>query len=295
MHYKDLQLGFKRYALLGKGLKEQTYKSCLYSLNMLCEYANVRSIKELSTDIIRDFLYHGREAKLWTAKTYRNHWQSLKSFFDYCLAKDFIKKNPVVEIEKPKLEKVLPRYISENDIKEILIHTAEYPWFKDLARSKNLAVIHTLFRTGLRLQEMLNLEVTDVNLAEREIFVRQGKGSKDRTVPIHPSLLPFLKNYVSERRKRNKPSRWFFTGLNSDKQMYQKDIQRMIKKIVKSSGVYFSAHMLRHTFARQMIDAGLDLYKLKEILGHSSITTTQRYMSASRESIKNAFSKLSFL
>ena len=65
----------------------------------------------------------------------------------------------------------------------------------------------------------------------------------------------------------------------------------MIKKIVKSSGVYFSAHMLRHTFARQMIDAGLDLYKLKEIMS----TTTQRYMSASRESIKNAFSKLSFL
>ena len=69
------------------------------------------------------------------------------------------------------------------------------------------------------------------------------------------------------------------------KKMYQKDIQRMIKKIVKSSGVYFSAHILRHMFAHQMIDAGLDLYKLKEILGHSSITTTQRYMSASRESI----------
>lgn len=293
MNIPDLHRQFQHYALLEKGIMPKTYKSVLASLSMLCKYSASENVSELTTPLIRAFLCAGRLEKCWSPKTFRNHWQYLKIYFDWCVKSGFLKKNPVEDIEKPKLEKRLPRCISTEDAKKILYHCQYYPWRYEMERTRNHAILAMLVMTGLRLQEMLNLELSDVDLSSGDIYVRQGKGRKDRIIPIHPQLLPILRAYQKEKRDAGaKPSPWFFTGVKSDKQLQQKDIQRICKKISIDASVKFTAHILRHTFAREMVDCDFNIFKLKEIMGHAQITTTQIYMSVSRKGIKNSFGKV---
>ena len=149
--------------------------------------------------------------------------------------------------------------------------------------------------TGLRLQELLNLEKPDVNLASREILVRQGKGQKDRVVPIHPRLAPVLNNYLADCKNRKRHSRYFFTGAQSDNPMSGKDVRSMCKKLSRDTELYFTPHMLRHTFGRLMVEADVDVFKIKEIMGHSSITTTMTYLSVSSENLKSALANVDLL
>lgn len=292
MKISDLQAQFKRYALLEKGLMPKTYKGICSTLRMLSDFSKTEEIRELDKNIVRGFLYQGRIEKAWKPQTFRNHWQSIKTFFDWCVKNGYLRNNPVIDIEKPKPEKCLPRCLSQEDAKKIQYHTAWHPWTYRLERYRNLAIVSTLMMTGLRLQELLNLEVSDVNLSSGDILVRKGKGRKDRVIPIHPRLLPILRDYFEKKRKLNPPSQWFFTGIRSNKQLTQKDVRRICKKISIDSGVKFSPHILRHTFAREMIDNDFNLYKLKEIMGHADISTTQRYLSISIQGIKTSFDQV---
>lgn len=295
MKIADLQERFKRYFLYEKGNKAKSYKSVIASLDMFIKDMGEMNIKSINTMIIREFLLKKREERQWGPKTYRNHWQNFKSFFDWCQKTQLIKKNPVADIEKPKLDKPLPRCITKGEAQQILFHAEWYKWSYKLEKTRNIAILAMLILSGLRLQELLDLEVSHVNLQSNEIFVKNGKGSKDRMVPIHPQLIPRLENYFQERQSKLKASKWFFTSIRSDKQLTQKNIQEMCKKIQIVSQVYFTPHMLRHTFGRLSVDNDLNLYKLKTIMGHSQITTTQRYLSVSTESLKESFCQMQML
>lgn len=149
--------------------------------------------------------------------------------------------------------------------------------------------------TGLRLQELLDLEISDINLESGEILVRQGKGRKDRIIPVHPRLTAALRNYLAERRSRKNHSQYCFTGAHSEKRMSGKDVRTICQKLSRSTGCYFTLHMLRHTFGRLAVEAGMDIFKIKEIMGHSEITTTQGYLSVSTENLKRSMSDLNLL
>lgn len=295
MTFPDLQPAFRKYIILEKGLNAKTYKAIVSTLKMLSVYCMDESIKSYNNGVIREFLYGGAQERLWEPKTFRNHWQNLKTFFDWCVKKGIVKKNPVEGIEKPKMKKNLPRCISREETLKILYYATSIKWKYKLEQSRNEAIIHALLFTGLRLQELLNLQATDVNLADGSIFVRMGKGGKDRMVPIHPRLTPKLRGYFEERKKSLEPSQWFFTGIKSDKQLCQRDVRRILKVISNASGVKVTAHMLRHTFGKLMVEADFNIYKLKEIMGHEQVSTTQRYVSVAPESIKRSFDKVKLL
>lgn len=147
----------------------------------------------------------------------------------------------------------------------------------------------------MRLNELLHLRIIDVNLESQEIYIDKGKGGKNRTVPIHPQLSSVLRGFIKERNRRGKESKWFFTGIHSDKRLYEKNIAEICKKLSLKSGIKFTPHMLRHTFARLVCDANMNLFKLKEILGHSNVSTTQIYLSVSKEGIKKSLGCITFL
>ena len=263
----DLQDRFKRYFLYEKGNRPKSYSSVVKIIQLLVEKTDIFEVEQFTTEIIREFLLDQRELRQWSPKTFRNYRQDLKSFFNWCVKEKFFKENPVDAIEKPKLPKALPRCVSREEVQKILYHCEWYTWRYRLERIRNTAILATYILTGLRRQELLNLEVFDVNLVSKEICVRDGKNRKDRLVPIHPILMPKLETYFEERKKTKRPSRWFFTGVNSDKQLTAKDICRICKKISLDSGIYFTPHMLRHTFGRLSVEADLNLYKVKEIMG----------------------------
>jgi len=295
MQVCDVTHPFKRYALHERGMRPKSFKSIMASLRMLSDWAETNDITKLDHETVKAFLYWGKEERLWEARTFRNHRQYLYSFFGWCLKQQFIRKNPVEGIGKPKLPQIVPRGLPHENLLTVLNRVRWYPWHYNFEAIRNETILYFLTLTGLRLQELLNLEELDVSLSSKEILVRQGKGRKDRVVPIHPRLIPVLRNYRSLRKKTSNHSRFFFTGAKSERPLNPKDIQTICKKLSVDTGIKFTPHTLRHTFGRLCVEAGWDIYKIKEVMGHSEITTTQRYLSASTENLKSSFGELELL
>jgi site-specific recombinase XerD len=295
MNISHLHNRFKQYFLYEKGCQPKSFKAIISTLNMLQDKTGYCEIKDMSTNIIRQFLNENKDKRQWTVKTYRNHRQNIKSFFDWCILENITDKNPVLKIQKPKLPKYLPRCITKEESHKILLQSEWIKWYSWLERIRNPTIIATFLMTGIRLQELINLRIEDVDIREEEIFIRQGKGKKDRMIPIHYQLMGKLKMYIAEIEKNGKQSRWFFPTVKLGRQLTDKNIQRICRRISEQTGVYFTPHMLRHTFGRLSIDADMNLYKVKEIMGHEQILTTQRYLSVSKEAIKKSFGKIDLI
>lgn len=295
MYYSDLLRGFKHYCLIEKGMTSQNYIFIVRCLRMLAEYAQTENVKKLTENVIREFLIEMSQKRAWAPKTFRLYLQNFSTFFKWCARIRAIEKNPCENIEKPKLPKRLPRCLTKDQAVKVLSAVSWHPWRYTFERVRNEAIVYMFLLTGLRLQELLNLKDCDVNLETNEIFVREGKGKKDRIVPIHPRLASVLRAYEKEKRNRKKPALWYFTGVNSDKKLNAKNTREICRKVSQSASVKFTPHMLRHTFARLSVDADLNLYKLKEIMGHSNVSTTQIYLSVSKEGIKKSFNKLTLV
>lgn len=256
---------------------------------MLIEGAANRLRKFLRNGLVRNII--GQQE----ARTFRNHRQYLRSFFGWCVDQQMIQGNPVDGIGKPKLPQRLPRCLSREDTQKILSQVRWYPWAYKFEAIRNETILYLLIFTGLRLQEMLDLEMTDLSMDSGEILVRQGKGQKDRIVPIHPRLRPVLKNYLAARRASRNHSRFFITGAKSEKPLDGKHVRTMCQKLSRASSCYFTPHMLRHTFATFMLEGGADLFFIKEVLGHSNISTTQLYLSCSKDALKREISNITIL
>lgn len=295
MKISDLISGFRQSLLFEKNLSPNYVKDLIYVALLLEEKSDAFSLKQYNTEKVSAFLCQLRRERNWSAKTLRNYRQSLKTFFEFAKRKGYIKKNPVDGIEKPKLPQRLPRCLSRKQVSRFISETHIYPWKYPLENRRNVAIIYTFLYTGIRLSELLNLKSYEVNFDESYIFINKGKGSKDRYVPIHPKLLSILKSYISLRANELPKSKYFFTSYRSEKALRKKNIYSIFKKLSIASNFHITPHMLRHTMAKLSLESNLNPYKLKEILGHSNIATTQIYMSVSTENIRKSFNALELL
>lgn len=278
MRVSDLTVSCKRYWLYERGIRPKSFKAIVSAVSRLVDFAKTDQLKDLDTAMIRDFLYFGREELCWSAKTFRNMRQNLASYFNFCIRFGYLASNPTDSIDKPKLPQSLPRSLTQDQAKLILAHTLDYPWYYEIERSRNYAIMMMFLHTGLRLSELIGLEVGDVDLHANLITVRNGKGQKDRLVPISNQLKRILIQYRDERRDKLSPSRRFFTSVRSSAGLTQKNIQAICTRVSKLSGIKFTPHMLRHTFARTAVENDMNLFKLMQIMGHADLSTTQRYL-----------------
>ena len=292
MTIQDLLPGFKRYLLYEKNLTFRYVKAVFRSLLLLMNQCECQRVTEYSTDVLGDFLQRMCEERLWTNKTFRNYRQHLHTFFAYVVLKGQLKKNPVTAIAKPKLPARLPRCLTEHQLQTLISQVHCYPWQTSLQHFRNVAIIYTFLFTGIRLSELLNLKVTHVNFEEQTFFIERGKGKKDRYVPLHPKLIPVLKAYQRKRTEVLSPAEYFFTSARSPKRLTEKNLYAIVQKLVKACGFKFTPHQLRHTFARVSIENGLGLFLLKEILGHSSVSTSEIYLSVATSRLSSSFAKL---
>ncbi len=295
MNIPELIQSYSRFALNERAMEKSSLKAIKSIVYRLSQFAHTQKIHELNSGIIREFLYQGKEKHNWSSKTFLIYRQYLNSFFAWCFQNQYITKNPIIDIQKPKLPKALPRYLTKSEVEKLLTQLALFKWKYEFERIRNETIIYTLLYAGLRLGELLRLKITDVNLSEEQILVRQGKGKKDRLVPIHSALLIRLRIYIQARKKKQNYSSWFFTGVRSEKPLSHKDVLRVCHKLSRASQVKFTPHRLRHTLGRLSIEANLSPYKLKEILGHSDISTTMIYSSASTKNIQESFGNLKII
>lgn len=271
------------HCLVFRGLTKRTLRGYREVMKYYLQYSKTETIKEMSVDSIEQWILNGRLNRKWSNKTIRNRLTTLNSFAKWCLDKGYLEENPLEKIPKPKLRKSIPRHLTKDQALKLLGWTKHFRYRTKFEKTRAIAIIATFIFTGVRRSELLNLKIGDIDFQQRSLFVDSGKGGKDRFIPLNSTILSILQKYLMERDKLKKRDIHFFTSLTQDSRMGDKVLPRLVDKLRKRSKIYFSAHMLRHTFATLMLEGKCDLFSLSKMMGHSDIKTTTIYLSASQK------------
>ncbi|MFL2732282.1 MAG: site-specific tyrosine recombinase XerD [Gammaproteobacteria bacterium] len=270
-----------------KGLSQNTldsYRSDLEQFSSWLEKNNLTYIKTSKKEILSylSFLFQ----KGLGSKTVARKLSSLKSFFRYLVFKSIISNDPSSEVETPKLLKSIPKSISEKEVEALLDAPDETT---DIGL-RDKTMIETLYSCGLRISELTNLELLNLNLRQGVIRVI-GKGQKERLVPMGDQLIGLLELYISSSRKNllNKRNSDFLFLSKRGQRMTRQSFWHRIKHYCLASGFEpdkISPHVLRHAFATHLLNNGADLRVVQLLLGHSDLNTTQIYTEVARQRLK---------
>jgi site-specific recombinase XerD len=290
----DIQLlaeEFYDYSSYIKGYSKETIKSYRSAIKFFSKILEITKIEEISEENVRRFFLNGRMNRNWKPATFLTYHKSLIVFFRFCEEKGYLPKNYIEDIETPKLNKSLPKKIANEDALKLLEIILNYPYDNDFLRYRNHAIFATFLFAGLRKSELFKLSVTDVDIENLSLYVRKGKGSKDRIIPMSHTLAQSLKRYLVERRKLYKTCPGFFTSYPRNQGYTDSGLKRVVRRLKDISKIEFTIHRLRHTFATLMIEGGCDIYSLSKMMGHSDISTTTIYLSTTAEHLRGQMLK----
>jgi len=282
---------FCEYSRVFKGNTERSVATYRFEINHFAKHTGIAHAEAIDLKAVEGYIIKGKLDHGWSAKTIRNRIIALRIFLDWCIKQKLITENPAREIDLPRLPKKLPRHLSKEDAIQLLEWAQHYRYVIDAERTRAVAILAMFMFTGVRLSELFNLMVQDVQLAERRVFVRSGKGEKDRYIPMNPDLTVYLERYLHTRDQRQWNCPYFFASVKADRRMGAKSIPRLVAKLRDASGIYFSPHMLRHTFATLMLEGGADIFAISKMMGHSDIKTTTIYLSATSGHLHSEISK----
>lgn len=284
----QLQQRYLQYCSIIRNYRKSTLKGYKSTFNLFMKETELKSPSELNKAVVENWFYSGRLKRNWSASTFRSYLKHLNTFFKWLVKEDLIPKNYLDEIEKPRMETRLPRTLALEEAERVLEASYHLTYTYKLERYRNHALIGIMLLAGLRRNETINLKLNDISLSNRTIFIQQGKGSKDRMIPINNRLARIIDEYLQERNKNKKNCIYFFTGAQKEEQIGERCIKLLIVRLRKATKIDFSAHTLRHAFARLMLEGGCDIYTLSKIMGHSKITTTTIYLSCSNHQMSKS-------
>ena len=214
---------------------------------------------------------------------------SLKSFYRFCVDDGFVEVNPVHDIPQPKAEKKLPQILTGREVELLL----EQPKCTDMKGYRDKAMLETLYATGMRVSEMISLNVADVSLAGA--FVKCGTNGKFRIIPLYPAAVKALTDYLTEIRPKLVASpdiEALFLNMSGER-MTRQGFWKIIKHYQETAQISkdITPHTLRHSFAAHLLENGADLHSLQEMLGHSDISSTQVYTQVVKQNLKTVYNK----
>ena len=277
------------YLKLERSLSENSISAYLNDIKKLRDFIKLKKIdlepNDIDIVIINDFLEYLNELDISSFSQARIV-SGLKSFFKFLILEEKISKDPMDLIESPKLKRKLPEVLSLNDI-NILLNSIDLSTMEGV---RNRAIIETLYSSGLRVSELVNLSIQNLFLDIGFIKVI-GKGSKERLVPIGRHAIKYINMYKNEYRhnkKINKGNEGFLFLNRYGRKLTREMIFLIIKKVSNKCllNKNVSPHTFRHSFATHLIEGGADLRAVQEMLGHESITTTEIYTHLDREYLK---------
>lgn len=214
---------------------------------------------------------------------------TLRSFFKYFVKKGDLEQNPAKVIKSPKVPKKLPKFLNVDEVNALL--AAELDQNKFVRRDK--AILELLYSSGLRVSELVNLDINQLDLAEGLIRVL-GKGNKERILPVGSKAGEAISEYLVEREKTRgiKDPGAVFINKNGTR-LSARSVQRLVARVIEITGLNKTAtpHTLRHSFATHMLGSGADLRSIQELLGHKSLSTTQRYTHVGVEELSKVYDK----
>ena len=286
---------FLDYLKIEKIASEVTLRDYGRELFRLQDYllsADISDINLISTRILRQYIYQSKESRNLASSSTAKMIAIIKSFFNFLEEDEIIIKNPSRKIKVPPKINKIPQVMSKYEV-DLIIRSVD---FAPLRQRKNAIrdrlILTLLYYTGVRRNELLNLNWSDLNLSKSTMIIRSGKGNKDRLIPLHKNVSLLLDRYLEERlplvdnsliigeRGRRMCKCCFVDRLN----MYL-EISGLKKK-------GYSAHSFRHSFATHLIESGVDLFKVQKLLGHASLDTTKVYINFNSTQMAKAVERL---
>lgn len=250
--------------LASKELRPRTKQRYGYLLRSFSEFLTV-SLDLVTTENIRDFIAHQREVRGNSDGTIASKVHSLSSFYGWLVKEEIILRNPMDRIERPRELKRPPEHLTYEEIERL----------REAATGIRKVLFEVLYSSGIRVSEAVNLDRSDYDPVAKTLLVREGKGGKQRTVPLSTRANLVLQDYL---KKRSDDDPWLFRS-NYRKRISKESIEWHIKKLGHMAGLArrVTPHMLRHSFATHLLDAGMPIELVQYLLGHESVRTTQVY------------------
>lgn len=236
-----------------------------------------RSATDFTQDRIKDYLQYCHLQLKLSENTLHSRINALKFYYEQVLGRDKF----FWEIPRPKKQLLLPKLLNENELRKL---------FNALVNKKHKAMLFTAYSSGLRVSEIVNLKLADIDSGRMQMRVARAKGKKDRYVNLSPVLLDILRNYVLTYKPR--PRIFLFESEQTHEAYPTRTIQQIFTNAKNKAGIKkeVGIHSLRHSFATHLLDKGTDIRYIKDILGHFNIKTTERYLHVSKERLVNIVS-----
>lgn len=251
------------------------------------------NIKYINHEIMRKYIVYLKENK-YSRRSISRKVSSARSFFKFIHKEGIINVNPTLNLITPKINKKLPYFLYSQEVNKLI----EAPPNKTLFGIRDRAILEVLYGTGIRVGELINLNIRDIDFNEKIIRVF-GKGSKERILPLGNPSIRAIQEYLENKNLFNKNK---FIKMNDKDALFlnrfggrltARSIRRIITKYMKMAGLNkkLSPHVLRHSFATHLLGGGADLRSVQELLGHKSLSTTQIYTHITKERLKTIYKK----
>jgi len=259
-----------RNEMLLRGYSRKTIKSYISWIRSLVEFFTPKHPRNLQEEDIRSYLIHLIEDKRMAFASVNQAFNAVRFLYVELYKQQFV----IETIPRPKRSKQLPNVITLNEFKRMVDYTHNI---------KHKSLLMVTYSGGLRLNEVIKLLVSDIDGERKLIFVRGGKGRKDRYTIISNSTLEVLRDYYM----RYRPKKWLFEGQNKGKHLHERSAQSIVKQASKRAKLrkQISTHTLRHSFATHLHEQGYDIRTIKELLGHVHLKTTEIYTHISKRNI----------
>lgn len=286
--YKDLEIEkYLEYLKYERKLSDNTYQSYENNLKQFKKYLIdndiVNSSKDVSTEMLKEYLY-----QLNLSNKSKSHYLTvLKSYYSFLTKEGVIKNNPTNAIKMPKIEKKLPNYLTIEEVDKLLDIRLEKP-----TDYRNKAMLELLYATGMRISELTNLKLSQVDFDDDIVRVL-GKGKKERTIPLNDTAIFALKEYINDYRPfllKLNTSEYIFIN-NFGNKISRQGFFKILKKLCVKAEINkeVSPHTLRHSFATHLLNNGADLRIIQELLGHENLVTTEIYAHLQNQKIKDDY------
>lgn len=282
---------FIDYLVVEKGLSNNTQESYRFDLIDFSNYLNnhhINDLRSLSEKDITDYLAYLKDNKKLKARSIERHLTTLRMLYKYLIKNEIIDTDITSNIDNLKLGRHLPDVLSVDEVNSLLDIKLE-----TIYDIRTKAMLEIMYSSGLRVSELVNLELSDIDLFNDTILIN-GKGSKERIVPIGEYSKKYLNDYLEIRnslikRKHGNPNKLFLN--NHGMPITRNGFNYLLNEILKEKGIdkKVTPHTLRHSFATHMLDNGADLRSIQELLGHSDIVTTRIYTHVSKKQIHDNY------
>lgn len=276
---------FLDYIMEEKGYSTNTLAAYRNDLSQFVEQmeSKVESWEQVDRDLIIDYIMAMKADQEYASSTVARKVAAIKSFFHYLVDHGYLEDDPTATLDSPKVRKRLPRAISSGDLERLLAEPANDRSAKGL---RDRALLELLYATGLRVTEVVSLDVDDVNLASSTLRLVRSRDKGERIVPIYDRAIEPLRDYLERGRMqllRDPEEQALFLNHRGHR-LTRQGLWLIVKHYVREVGILedVTPHTLRHTFAAHLIERKADLEYVQEILGHASISTTQVYTQVGR-------------